>query len=216
MSFNSSLQLFLMCVWEAGNSFTFSFKNVGTWLTCHPQGEQGSSVLKTFYLWDPGLVLQLWILPLGGQSVDLKFSLHCCGKMTIWTSKAFHPHLFAFIPCYTLCCLKVWNENPLNKLSEDITVQIQAWKHYSRLENGHGSEHFNEEKLHHTCTSVLCTLLTYHWHSISWVLHQSFVNCASVLIYLVFQNPGGDLAALQLCLIIALQEEMLNRCLWMN
>lgn len=30
MGFNSLLQLFLMCVWEAGNSSTFSFKNVGT------------------------------------------------------------------------------------------------------------------------------------------------------------------------------------------
>lgn len=50
MGFDSSLQLFLICVWETGNSSTFSFKNVGTWLTCHPQGEQGSSVLKTFYL----------------------------------------------------------------------------------------------------------------------------------------------------------------------
>lgn len=59
-----------------------------------------------------------------GQSVDLKFSLHCWGKMTIWTSKTFHPHLFAFTPCYTLCCLEVLNKNPFNKLSEDIRVQI--------------------------------------------------------------------------------------------
>lgn len=30
MGFDSSLLLFLMCVWETGNSSTFSFKNVGT------------------------------------------------------------------------------------------------------------------------------------------------------------------------------------------
>uniref|UniRef100_A0A8C0TYE2 Guanine nucleotide-binding protein subunit gamma n=1 Tax=Cyanistes caeruleus TaxID=156563 RepID=A0A8C0TYE2_CYACU len=48
--------------------------------------------------------------------------------MTIWTSKAFHPHLTAFTPCYSLCCLEVWNENLFNKLSEDYIKIVSELK----------------------------------------------------------------------------------------